>query len=114
MKNEELSTAVPETEKVEAPVTEVQESAEQVVEQVQETTEAVDTAASSAEEMMTQMSETVTPDDGGTVAAPAVEALAQEVEQAQEEQLVENIQEASETVEEVSKLRGKTREEVLG
>ncbi len=87
---------------VEAPVTEVQESAEQVVEQVQETTEAVDTAASSAEEMMTQMSETVTPDDGGTVAAPAVEALAQEVEQAQEEQLVENIQEASETVEEVS------------
>ncbi|MCR4635251.1 MAG: hypothetical protein K5754_03385 [Butyrivibrio sp.] len=87
---------------VEAPVTEVQESAEQVVEQVQETTEAVDTAASSAEEMMTQMSETVTPDDGGTVAAPAVEALTQEVEQVQEEQLVENIQEASETVEEVS------------
>ena len=87
---------------VEAPASEVQESAQQVVEQVQETTEAVDTAASSAEEMMTQMSETVTPDDGGTVAAPAVEALAQEVEQAQEEQLVENIQEASETVEEVS------------
>ncbi len=87
---------------VEAPVTEVQESVEQVVEQVQETTEAVDTAASSAEEMMTQMSETVTPDDGGTIASPAVENLAEEVAQAQEEQLVENIQEASETVEEVS------------
>ena len=87
---------------VEAPASEVQESAQQVVEQVQETTEAVDTAASSAEEMMTQMSETVTPDDGGTIASPAVENLAEEVAQAQEEQLVENIQEASETVEEVS------------
>lgn len=87
---------------VEAPVTEVQESAEQVVEQVQETTEAVDTAASNAEEMITQMSETVTPDDGGTIASPAVENLAEEVAQAQEDQLVENIQEASETVEEVS------------
>lgn len=89
---------------VEAPVTEVQESAEQVVEQVQETAEAVDTAASNAEEMMTQMSETVTPDDGGTIASPAVEALAEEVAQAQEDQLVENIQEAGETVQEVTTL----------
>lgn len=84
----------------EAP-SEVQEAGQQVAEQAQETTAAINDAVSNADAMMTELTETVDAEDGGTIAEPYVEALASEVEEASNDQIVEDIQETTSAIEEV-------------
>ncbi len=81
--------------------TEVQEAGQQVEQQAQETVSAIDDAVSNADAMMTELTETVDAEDGGTIAEPYIEALAAEVEEASNDQIVEDIQETTSAIEEV-------------
>ena len=93
--NENIEESAP------AAPTEVQEAGNQIAEQATQTESAIDNAASNAEEMMTQLTDNVNEGDGGTIAAPAIEELATQVEEATDNQLVETIQDSNEVVEEV-------------
>ena len=79
-----------------------QETADQAIQQAAQAENAVDTAASNADEMIVQIEETVTTYDGGTIAEPSVENLSEEVGKANEDGLVDNLKQTADVIGEAS------------
>ena len=79
-----------------------QETADQAIQQAAQAENAVDTAASNADEMIVQIKETVTTYDGGTIAEPSVENLSEEVGKANEDGLVDNLEQTADVIGEAS------------